>query len=168
MKFAVLAIAMFVTAILNAQPHCIDVAFDTQVRKYVKGSVPLIDVDMLVSEANNVLILDAREKEEYDISHIPGAKYIGHKKTDFSVLDGIPHDTRIVVYCSIGYRSEIIGKRITGKGYRNVENLFGSIFEWVNRGHPLENADGEIVTMLHAYSKAWSRWVLNPRITTVW
>ncbi|MDX1477650.1 MAG: rhodanese-like domain-containing protein [Saprospiraceae bacterium] len=162
MILAMLAIAV------SGQAKCVDPAFDAQVRRYLKGTIPALDVDQLARERGSTLVLDARERQEYVISHIPGARHIGFKDLNLEALDGVPKETRIVVYCSIGYRSERVAERLKAQGYHDVYNVHGSIFEWVNRGHAVQDSSGEVTNRIHAYSRSWSRWILNGAMEKVW
>ena len=40
----------------------------------------------------------------------------------------------IIVYCSIGVRSEDIGEKLKELGYTKILNLYGGIFDWKNKG----------------------------------
>ena len=40
------------------------------------------------------------------------------------------------------------------RGFTNVRNLEGSIFEWANQGHPVERA-GAPVNEVHPYDESW-------------
>lgn len=142
--------------------------FEKKIDSYLDYTIPTITVDNLLDIKEDVVILDTREKKEYEISHIPGAIYAGYKKFDASVLDNINKDARIVVYCSIGYRSEKIGEKIKNLGYQNTYNLFGSIFEWANEGQPLEDNNGVITNKLHTYNKKWSKWVIEGKVEKVY
>jgi len=66
----------------------------------------------------------------------------------------------IVVYCSLGIRSEIIGKQLIAEGYTAVYNLYGGIFEWVNKGKAVYNNTQE-TSKVHAYSKSWGSYLLK-------
>jgi hypothetical protein len=72
------------------------------------------------------------------------------------------------LYCSIGYRSEKIGEKLKDAGYTNVQNLFGSIFEWVNQELPVENSKDEIVKKVHTYNRLWGKWVDKKKTERVW
>ncbi|MEL7118904.1 MAG: rhodanese-like domain-containing protein, partial [Bacteroidota bacterium] len=111
--------------------------FDKRISSLLNFTVPVIGVEELANIKNEVIIFDAREYKEYKISHIENAEYIGYKKFDANQLKGIPKDQKIVLYCSIGYRSEKIGEQIKELGFTKVYNLYGSIFEWANRGYEL-------------------------------
>jgi rhodanese-related sulfurtransferase len=142
--------------------------FDKKISSLISFSIPTISVKELEEKQKEVLLLDAREKEEYEISHIEGAKYLGYDQPDFDVLADVPEDTEIVLYCSIGYRSEKIGEKLKKKGYTNVKNLYGSIFEWANQGLPLVDSKGDNTDKVHTYNKQWSRWLDNQQFEKVW
>lgn len=101
------------------------------------------------------LIFDVRRADEYAVSHLPGARRLDPGVTEPD-LGEIPKDTPIVVYCSVGYRSSRMAERLERQGYTAVHNLEGSIFEWANRGYPLER-DGKSVQEVHPYNAWWGR-----------
>jgi len=156
----------------NAQQpsYCGDAKFENKVSSVLNFSVPIVSVTELdaMKDEPNLYIFDAREKDEYETSHIPGAQYIGYDKPTWEVLDDLPSDAKIVVYCSIGYRSEKLGEDIKKKGYDKVYNLYGSIFEWANSGRSLEDGDGNDTKAVHTYNKKWSQWMTNPDYDKTW
>lgn len=149
-------------------PHVQNPAFNEELTRLLSFTVKTMDVDQLKEQLPEVVLLDAREPEEYKVSHIPGALNIGYKHPDFSVLSGVPKDATIVVYCSVGYRSEKIGEKLERLGFSRVFNLYGSIFEWANRGYALETGEGKSTAQLHTYDEKWSKWVTNPVIQKRW
>lgn len=122
--------------------------------------VPLIKVDSL-QKLHDVVLLDTREKEEHEVSHIKGAIWVGYDEFQIEKLAGISKDAFIVTYCSVGYRSNKIGEKLKKTGYSNVHNLYGSIFEWVNKGYPVYNSSGEETMQVHTYNFSWSKWLLR-------
>jgi rhodanese-related sulfurtransferase len=121
-------------------------------------TVPLISVDSL-KHLKNVYLLDTRETEEFAVSHLKTARNVGYIWFDMRTVYDIPKDATIVVYCSVGYRSEKIGEKLIKDGYHHVYNLFGSIFEWANEGNPLYKSNGVQTTEVHTYNKKWSKWL---------
>ncbi|MEO5910537.1 MAG: rhodanese-like domain-containing protein [Pelobium sp.] len=121
-------------------------------------SVPLITVDSL-KHLKNAYVLDTREKDEFEVSHLKNARNVGYIWFDMRKVYDIPKDATIVVYCSVGYRSEKIGEKLIKDGYHHVYNLYGSIFEWSNEGNPLYKSNGVQTTEVHTYSKKWSKWL---------
>jgi rhodanese-related sulfurtransferase len=128
--------------------------FDEKARSMVNETVPLIMPEECQSD---YIFLDAREAEEYEVSHIKGAIPVGYDEFSLEGVTLSRADT-IVVYCSIGYRSEKIGEKLQEQGYDNVYNLYGGVFKWMNDGKPIYN-DGKETDRIHTYNKKWSQWV---------
>ncbi len=142
--------------------------FTKTIERWISHSVPVISVEELSGKTEDYIVLDCREKEEYEISHIPTAQYLGYKKFAPNQMEAIPKDASIVVYCSIGYRSEKIGEQLNKLGYTNVQNLYGSIFEWVNQGNEVTTPDGEVTKKVHGFNKSWSKWIDEEQAERVW
>jgi len=134
----------------------------------VKQSVPLISVDDLHTSLGDYVVLDAREVNEYKVSHIEGAKYIGYDSVDFSAVSNIDKDSPIVIYCSIGVRSEKIGEKLLDQGFTNVQNLYGSIFEWANKDYNLVDNAGYPTKKVHGYNWMWGKWMTNENYEKVY
>ena len=101
------------------------------------------------------LLVDVREREEYEVSHLPDAVWASNDDLERLVRDAGP-DREIVLYCSVGYRSSSAAKELEESGFDNVANLEGSIFEWANAGHPVERG-GQSVREVHPYDEEWGR-----------
>lgn len=137
-------------------------SIDQTLEKFNRNTVTYISVDELKS-LNGVALLDTRKKEEYIISKIENAIWVGHKKFRIdSVQKIIPNkNTPIIVYCSIGVRSENIGEKLLQAGYSNVKNLYGGIFEWKNKGNPVFDNQNNQTEKVHAFSKHWGKLLTN-------
>ena len=105
-------------------------------------------------QRKNLLLFDVREPEEYAVSHLQGARPAPSKDEALKALQGTPSDQRIVLYCSVGYRSSELAQFLMKKGYTEVYNLEGSIFAWANEGRPVYRGK-ERVTVVHPYDKIW-------------
>jgi rhodanese-related sulfurtransferase len=132
-------------------------------RTFNSETVPYMSVQELAMPKTNAIILDARETAEYNVSHIKNAKHVGYNHFNIeSLTETISEKTKtIVIYCAVGIRSETIGEQLKKKGYTNVYNLFGGIFEWKNNDLPVFNLEEKETDKVHAYSKAWSKWLLK-------
>lgn len=150
------------------QSLTIDPAFDATIRSYIDFTVPILTCEELYKNRDDYLVLDVREKEEFEVSHLADALFVGYKEFDYSIIADIARDRPIVVYCSIGYRSEKIGEKLKNNGFSQVYNLYGSIFEWTNRGYPLVDNAGQKTQRLHTYNKKWSKWVDAKEVEKVW
>jgi rhodanese-related sulfurtransferase len=133
--------------------------FDAMFKDLTQGTVKVIRPEEIDSKAK-VVFLDAREIEEFEVSHIPGAVFVGYDDFDLKSVADIPKDATVIVYCSVGYRSEKIGEQLLRAGFRNVKNLYGGIFHWVNTGRPVVNAKGP-TKKVHAYNERWGKWLLK-------
>lgn len=134
-------------------------SFDVLLRGLIKKTVPIIKVQELKSKSTEVVLLDARELEEFEVSHLRNARYVGFNNFSLEGIKDIPKTSPIVVYCSIGVRSEKIGEKLLAAGYTNVKNCYGSIFEWVNQGNEIVDMQNQPTQKIHAYNKKWGVWV---------
>lgn len=107
----------------------------------------------------SIMFLDSREKKEYDVSHIQDATWVGYETFSMKSVKSIPKDTKIVVYCTVGYRSEIITKKLSKAGFTNVSNLIGGIVEWKNLGFIVLDSSNNKTEKVHTYDKDWSIWL---------
>jgi len=139
------------------KPFVANRLFNELLQKIIPKTIPLVNVTDAAQE-QEVIFLDAREIEEYKISHIKDAVHVGCKQFEITSLTHLAKNKKIIVYCSVGWRSAKIGERILKAGYKEVYNLYGGIFEWANQGCPLYCKNSRTLT-IHVYSKAWSMWV---------
>ncbi len=133
-------------------------AFDSFLKTFLNHSVKELTVKDLTKK-RNYLLLDARAKEEYQISHIPNALFIGYDKLAKEIRDSINKEKQIIVYCSVGYRSEKVAEALQKDGYKNVSNLYGGIFEWVNEGNTIHDLEENPTNKIHAFDKKWAIWL---------
>lgn len=136
---------------------------DEAIRKHNSNSVEYISVEELILLKNsnqNIKLLDTREASEYSISRLQYAIFAGYDDFNLkSIQDKISTKDTIVVYCSIGVRSEKIGERLQDAGYKNVFNLYGGIFDWVNKGQAVYDIKGNPTNKIHTYSRFWGKYI---------
>lgn len=133
-------------------------SYEALLRTLLRHSVPEISVREAAKDASHYLFLDAREKREYEVSHLAHARWVGYETFDLSRLHDIPKDTPVVVYCSVGYRSEKVAEQLLSAGFKKVWNLYGGIFEWANQGYPVYGPKGP-TEAVHAYDATWGIWL---------
>lgn len=110
------------------------------------------------------LLLDVRTPAEYRVSHLRGARFVNADSIATAQFTGLDRRQPVVVYCSVGVRSERLGERLHALGFGNVRNLYGGLFEWVNEGYPVVDSAGS-TTNVHPYSPLWSPWLRRGRKT---
>ena len=133
---------------------------DKLLQKYNKNNVPYIYVDSLAK--TNAVLLDAREEKEFKVSHLKDAICVGYDHFKLKeTLAKLPEDknTKIVVYCSLGIRSETVAHQLIKAGYTNVYNLYGGIFEWKNANFKVIDTLGKPTEKVHTFNKDWSKWL---------
>ncbi len=152
-----LLLALLCCCTLLAQP-----TIEETLNRFNKGSIPYITAAELASQ-QNYLLLDSRSWEEYQVSHLPNSFWVGYYdfRADRVSLAVPDKDTPLVVYCSVGVRSEDIGEKLLRLGYTRVRNLYGGIFQWKDQGYPVIDNVGRETQKVHAYSKHWGKLLTN-------
>ncbi len=142
--------------------------FELMLTTLLERNVPEINVHQLKDSIKNYIILDTREIQEYNQSHILNAKHVGYDSFTLSVIKEIPKNSRIVCYCSVGYRSEKITKQLINAGYLYTSNLYGSIFEWINCDYPVVDNNNNQTKNIHVYSKFWGSFIDNKKMKKIY
>lgn len=148
--------------VLSAPFGCAQSSIPEALVQYNAETVPYITTEEL-AKSGTKFILDARKQEEYDVSHLKDAQWVGFDEFEITkVLESIKDkNAPIVVYCSIGVRSEDIGEKLLAAGYSQVHNLYGGIFEWKNRGNPVYDNNQKETNKVHPYNSIWGRLLTN-------
>lgn len=148
--------------LLIAFAACGQPTMEKTLQRYNKASVPYI-VPENVSGSEDLVLLDTRRKEEFEVSHLPNATWVGYRSFSLENIEqAYPNKkTPFVVYCSVGVRSEDIGEKLIEAGYTDVKNLYGGIFEWKNQGYPVYDMEGGQTEQVHAYNRRWGRLLKN-------
>lgn len=135
---------------------------DKLLKKWNLKNVPYMSVETLALPKTDVILLDAREPKEFDVSHLENAICVGYNKFKLEeTLSKLPEDknAKIVVYCSLGIRSEVVADKLIKAGYTNVYNLYGGIFEWKNANFKVVDSSGNSTEKVHTFNKNWSKWL---------
>jgi len=101
-------------------------------------------------EAEEVLLVDARNPQEQEISMLPGA--IRAQELDQAIADN-PSQT-LVVYCTIGHRSGLLAQKLQASGLK-VYNLKGAILSWTHAGNELVDEQGP-TRRVHVAGPSWN------------
>ncbi len=164
MKKIILIIALNIAFfnLITAQKTT-NAAFDALINAKLSKTVPQITAEQLhtriYTKNENFTILDTREPAEYNVSHLAKAINVGYDKFDIKTLANLDKKTPIVVYCSIGYRSERVGEKLFAAGFLKVFNLYGGIFDWSNRRYPLVDNFEKTTKKVHNYNAVWGVWL---------
>lgn len=110
-----------------------------------------VDEYMRMRDGDDVVLVDAREPEEQQVSMIPSAismEQFERNREEYS-------DSKVVAYCTIGYRSGEYAETLREEGF-DAYNLKGSILSWAHAGQPLVNSEDEPTTRVHVYGPKWN------------
>ena len=140
-------------------PPTTNALYSAMLRGLLQESVPFVSVAQLRRQPTPPVLLDTREAPEFAVSHLRGARLVGYDNFSLATVRDIPKNAPIVVYCSVGARSEKIGVQLKQAGFTNVRNLYGGLFEWVNEGQPVVTAANQPTDRVHAYSRTWGIWL---------
>lgn len=141
---------------------CGQESFDKKISMLYKNTVPVISVEKMKEKLNGEdqpVILDTRSPEEYSVSHIQGARFVDYDNFTPEKVEDIPLDSEVIVYCSVGVRSERIGEKLQKMGFKNVKNLYGGVFNWKNNDQEVVNENGAPTDSVHAYNRIWGVWL---------
>ena len=83
------------------------------------------------------VIIDVRDKVEWDEGHIPGATHMSRGTIEFDVEERVPDpDTMIICHCGGGGRSALAAESLQKMGYKNVRSMAGGLRAWKTAGLP--------------------------------
>jgi len=98
----------------------------------VKARVEAADPDLLV--------LDVRERSDYESGHIPGARLLPRGQLELRVNKELPDPTRrIVATCELGYISTLAAATLREMGFQHAVALDGGMKAWRELGYPTES-----------------------------
>ena len=120
----------------------------------------------LMSTGETFVLLDVRRAAEYRVSRISGSRRVAPASRAQSVLRDLGPGSaalRIILYCSVGFRSSVLARRLQVAGFEGCANLSGGIFGWVNDGRAALNDLGE-TSAVHPYSSIWQRFLRAPQV----
>ena len=142
---------------LSFQGFSQSLAYKTLLDGLYDKNFPVVKAEQ-ISDLSNYQVLDAREKEEFEVSHLSGAKWVGYETFNLKNVEGLDRNKPVLVYCTVGARSQEIGKKLQQAGFTRVYNLYGGIIQWSNSEKPLES-QGKPTQKVHTYSKTWGVWL---------
>lgn len=88
---------------------------------------------------SNVVFLDVREPNEWNLGHVPGAVHIPRGQLEGKVETVVDRAKRVVVYCAGGSRSALAADTLKHMGYENAASLKGGFRSWAEAGGDIED-----------------------------
>lgn len=100
------------------------------------------DVYEARNRGDNVIVIDARSEEAYEVEHIPGAINIPHRDMNEATTAELDKEALYVTYCDgIGCNTSTKGAlNMTKLGFK-VKELMGGIDWWKRDGYQTEGTN---------------------------
>ncbi len=119
-----------------------------EIAEAARSGIQFVDNDYIrqrQAENAELMLIDVRTRQEYDLARIPGANWIPRGMAEFEIAETVRDaDTEIIVYCRTGSRAALVKKSLDAQGYRNVSAHAG-FDTWTEARRPVINDLGMFV-----------------------
>ena len=116
--------------------------------------VSVQQVNAALQDRPGLVVLDVREKDEWEEGHLPGAILLPRgfleQKIEKTITD---KQTPVIVYCAGGTRSAFAAKTLQQLGYQDVLSMAGGYGDWKNNGLPFVVPERLTKNRLARYSR---------------
>lgn len=130
-------------------------------RQVPEWSPPQVKAALAGQDDHKVVLVDVREKHEWNEGYIPGAIHVPRGFLELQIEESVPDkDATVVLYCAGGTRSLIAGRTLQEMGYKNVVSMSGGFGFW--KGSGLSFTQPRLLS--EAQSKRYSRHLLIPEV----
>ena len=83
------------------------------------------------SKNGEAVIVDVREKDEWDEERIPGAIHMSRGTIELDIEEKVPDtNAMIICHCGGGGRSTLAAESLQKMGYKNVRSMAGGFKAW--------------------------------------
>ena len=112
-------------------------------------------------DQQEIVLVDVREKYEWNDGHIPGAVHVPRGFLELQIEEAVPDKSKtVVLYCAGGVRSLMAGQTLKQMGYENPISMSGGFGQWKGNGLPFVQPR----VMTDAQAKRYSRHLLVPEV----
>jgi rhodanese-related sulfurtransferase len=88
-------------------------------------------------ESGEAVVVDVRDKDEWDVGHIPGAIHMSRGMIELDIEEKVPDTNAMVIcHCGGGGRGALATESLQKMGYKNVRNMAGGFKAWKAAGLP--------------------------------
>ena len=86
---------------------------------------------------HEAVIVDVREKDEWDEEHIPHAIHLSRGTIELDIEEKVPDSNAVIIcHCGGGGRSALAAESLQKMGYKNVRSMAGGLKAWKATGLP--------------------------------
>ena len=87
--------------------------------------------------SGEAVIVDVREKDEWEKEHIPGAIHLSRGTIELDIEDKAPDSNAMIIcHCGGGGRSSLAAESLQKMGNKNVRSMAGGFKAWKAAGLP--------------------------------
>jgi phage shock protein E len=87
------------------------------------------------SKNSEAVIIDVREKDEWDEEHVPDAIHMSRGTIEVDIEEKVPNtNAMIICHCGGGGRSALAAESLQKMGYKNVRSMAGGFKAWKAAG----------------------------------
>jgi phage shock protein E len=104
-----------------------------------KKNVTEISPAEAAAKANSgeAVIVDVREKDEWDEGHVPGAIHVSRGTIELDIEEKFADKNALIIcHCGGGGRSALVAESLQKMGYKNVRSMAGGLKAWRASGLP--------------------------------
>ena len=114
-------------------------------QEYPVETMKSMDTKELRERLDEVMLIDVRQRSEWDEGHIPGAIHFEGGRVAWEELP-FPHDKPLAIQCSSGNRSMSVSSVLRRRGYHNVIQVEGGIKQWEKNGFEITQENSASMT----------------------
>ncbi len=124
-----------------ATQHGAGIRTSDQMVKDAKASIKEVSIDdvkKMIDKKDKIIILDVRDKDEFETGYIPGAINLSRGMLEFKINTLIPdRNATIIVYCGVDLRGPLATKTLNEMGYSKAVNINGGLKAWKAAGYAI-------------------------------
>ncbi len=102
--------------------------------KAVIAEVTAREVQDQLARGEELVLIDIREQNEWNLGHAAPAIYIGRGVLESQIEARVPRDARVVLICASGNRSALAARVLNDMGYAHAASMAGGFRDWVASG----------------------------------
>ena len=91
------------------------------------------------SNGEQMVLLDGREPNEWNLGRVPGAIHLPRGTMETAIEARVPRDATVVIYCASGNRSALAADTLKQMGYADPASMSGGFRGWAESGGEIED-----------------------------
>ncbi|MGI5154689.1 adenylyltransferase/sulfurtransferase MoeZ [Microbispora sp. CA-102843] len=125
-----------ITELIDYEAFCGTLSDEAQ-QAAAGSTITAAELVAMRERGEDIMLIDVREPNEYEIVNIPGAVLI--PKGEFlngSALETLPQDKKIVLHCKSGARSAEVLAVLKNAGFSDAVHVGGGVLSWIKTVDP--------------------------------